>query len=153
MEHISLFKFVGFLNNFPQNNPLFSFFSFFQFTINLVLEKQGKSILHEVCASYSVTLPVVKLLVENGADVNEIYQVFSNLIFFEWVFLSIILNLFFLKGRTPLMALIQHQHFGSANERVLFMLKNGAEINKTKEVFLISLFFGVLFGNNSFNPK
>ena len=54
----------------------FSFFFFFQFTINLVLEKQGKSILHQVCGSYSATLPVVKILVENGADVNEIYQVF-----------------------------------------------------------------------------
>ena len=87
-----------FLNNFPQNNPLFSslsFFSFFQFTINLVLEKQGKSILHQVCGSYSVNLRAVKLLVENGADVNEIYQVFSNLIFFEWVFLSLILIIFF----------------------------------------------------------
>ena len=29
MEHISLFKFVGFFDNFPQNNPLSSFFLFF----------------------------------------------------------------------------------------------------------------------------
>ena len=66
-----------------------------------------------------------------------------------WVFLII----FFLKGRTPLMTLIQCQEFRSIRDIVLFMLKNGAEINKTNEVFLISLIFGVLFGNNSFNPK
>ena len=42
MEHISLFKFVGFFDNFLQNNSLSSFFLFFQFIINLVLGKTGK---------------------------------------------------------------------------------------------------------------
>ena len=66
--------------------------------------------------------------------------------FFEWVFLSIILNLFFSKGRTPLMNLLHYQQFRSAKEIVLFMLKNGAEINKTNEVFHISLFLGYSLG-------
>ena len=44
------------------------------------------------------------------------------------------------------MALIQFQHFGSTNEVVLFMLKNGVEINKTNEVFHISLFLGYSLG-------
>ena len=62
-------------------------------------------------------------------------------------------NHFFLKGSTPLMVLLNQRSLNSEIEIVLFMLKNGAEINKTNEVFHISLFFGVLLGNNSFNPK
>ena len=133
------------------------FLSFFSFFLNLpsiwFWGKQGQSILHQVCGSYSVNLPIVKLLVENGADINGINQVFSNLIFFWMGVFESHFNHFFSKGSTPLMTLIQFQHFGSTNERILFMLQNGVEINKTNEVFHISLFFGVLFGNNSFNPK
>ena len=94
-----------FLNNLPQNNPLssfFLFFLFFQFTINLVLEKQGQSsVLYQVCNSYSVNLPAVKFLVENGADVNEINQVFSNLIFFNGCFWARLIIFF---ERVPLLS-------------------------------------------------
>ena len=66
--------------------------------------------------------------------------------FFQWVFLSIILIVHFLKGRTPLMVLLNQRPWNSEIEIVLFMLKKGVEINKTNEVFHISLFLGYSLG-------